>query len=426
MHKVLKRSKSFKARICKIETEHGKIETPFFMPDATRAAVKYLDNSDLVKLKMGPMVVNTFHLSLQPGLKTVKKAGGVHKFMNWNGPLLSDSGGFQVFSLVHRNPKMGKIHDDRVEFRSPINGSRHTLTPAKSIDIQFALGTDMMVVLDDCPPNDFDEKAIAKSVERTIRWAKECKKEFEKGVKKLKGAKEGIGRPLLFGVIQGGAFKDLRKRCADALIEIGFDGYGFGARPVDEHGNFLADILEYTAGLIPADSLRFGLGMGTPDDILKSVRMGWDMFDCVIPTREGRHGRLFCLCHSRESGNPRFAHQTMDSRLRGNDRNINFSNDNHILEKQKNKKTEKQKCFFNGNFYRTINIANSKFANDLSPINDSSKISELRNYNLAYLHHLFKVKEPLGQRLATLNNLEFYLDIMEKIRYGIRSDLNEH
>ncbi|MFH1182655.1 MAG: tRNA guanosine(34) transglycosylase Tgt, partial [Candidatus Moraniibacteriota bacterium] len=275
-----------------IHTKSGVIKTPFFMPDATKGFIRSLDNLDLKRLKMGPMVVNTYHLYLEPGIEVIKKAGGIHKFMNWNGPLLSDSGGYQIFSLIHKNPKMGRITDEEVIFKSPYDGSIHKLTPEKSIEIQFDLGADMMVVLDDPPPNSYSKEKIKKAVERTLSWAKRCKVEYEKQIKKRKI--EDKNRPLLFSVIQGGEYLDLRKRCAEELVKIGgWDGYGFGGRHLNQRGDILEEVLRYTASLIPEDSLRFALGVGTPEDIVKCVSYGWDMFDCVIPTREGRHGRLF-------------------------------------------------------------------------------------------------------------------------------------
>lgn len=378
MFKTVKKSKILKARTASLKTSHGTIKTPFFMPDATRGVVKGVNKADLLKAGVSAMVVNTLHLYLQPGIKVIKKAGGIHKFMNWPGPLLSDSGGFQVFSLLHNNPKMGKITDNGAIFMSPIDGSKHVLTPERSIQIQFELGVDMMVCLDDCPPNNAKNKDIAIAVKRTVAWAERCKQEYEKEIKERKLKADKI--PKLFSVIQGGMSKDLRKQCAEALIKIGFDGYGFGARPVDEKGNFLYEILKYTAELIPENSPRFALGIGTPKDIVKCAALGWDMFDCVIPTREGRHGRLF-----------------------GSITNCELRITNYNDEK----------------FYNTININNSRFASDFKAINPDSKLSELREYSLAYLHHLFKIKEPLAQRLATLNNLEFYLDLMENIRQGI-------
>jgi queuine tRNA-ribosyltransferase len=303
---------------------------------------------------------------LQPGIEVIKKAGGLHKFMSWPGPLLSDSGGFQVFSLIHKNKKLGTISDEKVIFKSPLDGSRHEFSPEKSIQIQFDLGTDMMVCLDDCPPNDFSRAELERAVSRTIAWAKRCKKEYAKQIKKRHLS--GVKKPLLFAVIQGGAEIDLREYCTRELVKIGFDGYGFGARPVDALGNFLAEVLEKTAQFIPEHSLRFALGIGTPEDIIACAQMGWDMFDCVIPTREGRHGKLFL-----ETG----------------------------LLKGK---------------YRSININNSRFAVDFTVINKKSKINELKTYSRAYLKHLFQLKEPLGQKLASLNNLEFYQNLLERLR----------
>ncbi|MDR3559131.1 MAG: tRNA guanosine(34) transglycosylase Tgt, partial [Candidatus Pacebacteria bacterium] len=283
--------KENKKRIGKLETMHGEINTPFFMPDATRGFVKSLGKDDLEMIGMGPMVVNTYHLYLEPGEKLIKRAGGINEFMNWKRPLLSDSGGYQIFSLIHKNPKMGRITDEGATFRSPLNGSRHFITPERSIEIQFDLGVDMMVVLDDVPPNSYSREKIEEAVRRTIDWAARCKNEYEKQLKERKIKRED--RPLIFGVIQGGPYADLREYCARELVRIGFDGYGFGARHVDSEGNFLEEVVRETAEYIPEKALRFALGIGTPEDIVRCHSLGWDMFDCVIPTREGRHGRLF-------------------------------------------------------------------------------------------------------------------------------------
>lgn len=381
MFKISKKSNISKARLGVLQTKNGTIRTPFFMPDATRAVLKYIDSNDLERLGMPAMVVNTYHLYLQPGMETIKKAKGVNSFMKADFPLLSDSGGFQVFSLIHKNKAMGEIRDDLVIFKSPIDGSKHELTPEKSIQIQFDLGVDMMVCLDDCPPNDYDDEAVKKSIAHTISWAERSKKEFDKQVKKRKIAQKD--RPLLFSVIQGGTKNVLRKICAEALVQIGFDGYGYGARPIDKDGNFLGNVLGFTAYLVPENNLRFGLGIGLPEDIVRCVAMGWDMFDCVIPTREGRHGKLFLW-------NKKYKLRITNYESKGN------------------------------KFYETINISNAKFAKDFSAINKGSRLKELKNYSKAYLHHLFKIGEPLGQRLASLNNLEFYIGLMDSIRRQIK------
>ena len=368
-----------KIRQGQLETKSGVIETPFFMPDATRGFVKSLSQKDLEAIGIGPMVVNTYHLYLRPGMEIIKKAKGIHKFMHWKKSLLSDSGGYQVFSLIHKNPQMGKITDEKVIFHSPLDGSKHELNPEKSIQIQFDLGVDMLVCLDDPPPNSFSKEKIRQAVERTIAWAKRCKVEYTKQIKKRKI--KGKERPLIFGVIQGGEYIDLRKYCTEKLVEIGFDGYGFGARHVDSEGNFLAEVLKKTASFIPDDKLKFALGIGTPEDIIRAVSYGWDMFDCVIPTREGRHGRLFLWKNLT---------LTLSLLRRGSKEEVSF--------------------------YKTININNKKFKKDFKPIDKNCTCELCQNYSRAYLHHLFVTKEPLAMRLASLHNLKFYLDLMKKLR----------
>ena len=362
-------------RVGEIRTKNGVLDTPFFMPDATRGFVKSLDRDDLLAVGVSPMVVNTYHLYLQPGTELIEKAGGIHQFMHWPGPLLSDSGGYQVFSLIHKNPEMGKITDEAVIFKSPLDGSMHTISPEKSIQIQFDLGVDMMVVLDDVPPNSYSKKKIKDAVDRTVLWAGRCKIEYEKQLKKRKISPKD--RPLIFGVIQGGAHSDLRKYCAEKLVEIGFDGYGFGARHVDTEGNFMEEVVRETAKLIPEKALRFALGVGTPEDIVKFVACGWDMFDCVIPTREGRHGRLFI-------------------------RNVETHCNASLRDEN--------------NFYETININNGKFREDFSPVDANCDCQLCKNYSRSYLRHLFAMKDPMAMRLSAMHNLKFYIDLMEGLR----------
>ncbi len=371
MFKLLKTTKAG-IRLGKLKTTAGTLLTPFYLPDATRGFVKFVSNTTLRNTGTPAVVVNTFHLSLQPGLEVIRQAGDLHQFMNWSGPLLSDSGGFQVFSLIHQNKSWGRITDNQVEFRSPIDGSRQELTPEKSIQIQFDLGVEMMVCLDDCPPNEFSRADLEKSVMRTLAWAKRCQLEYNLQLKKRKI--KTADAPLLFAVIQGGAELDLRQYCTQELIKIGFDGYGFGARPIDHDGNFLEEVLRKTAEFIPKNALRFALGIGTPEDIIRCAQLGWDMFDCVIPTREGRHGKLFLASANRQE----------------------------LLNRPRSS-------------YQTINIKNKKFATDFQAINKDSQLAELQNNSRAYLHHLFKVGDPLGAQLASLNNLEFYQELMKKL-----------
>lgn len=368
-----------------LHTKAGDVATPFFMPDATRASIRGILRTELEMIGIGPMVVNTYHLMLQPGSEFIRNANGVHSFMNWSGPLLSDSGGYQVYSLIHRNPELGRITEDGAEFRSVLNGSKHLLTPEQAIAIQFDLGVDMMVVLDDPRPNDVPHEEMEASVERTIRWAKRCRKEFDRQV----AAREmnDDSRPLLFAVVQGGASVELRRKCAAALTEIGFDGYGFGGRHIDAEGNFLEEVVAETATAIPNDAPRFALGIGTPEDIVRCYALGWDMFDCVIPTREGRHGRLF-RWESQDTKHNMFAGEA-------GIQNTSIAD-----------------------FYETINISNEQYKEDFMPVDKDCDCELCKNYSKAYLRHLFLVEDPLAGRLATLHNLRFYMRLMGLLREG--------
>ena len=373
-----------RARLGMLATKSGELKTPFFMPDATRAYVKSLSGRDLEAVGIVPMVVNTYHLFLNPGMELIRAAGGVHKFMNWSHPLLSDSGGYQVFSLIHKNPKMGRITDNEVMFCSPTSGQKNVITPEISIQIQFDLGVDMMVAFDDVPPNGYSKEKIAAAVERTIAWAVRCKAEYARQIERRKLTEEN--RPLLFGVVQGGEHLDLRRHCTEELAKIGFDGYGFGARHVSEDGKFLEEVMRETANYIPATAIRFALGVGTPEDIVRCHSYGWDMFDCVIPTREGRHGRLFL-------------------------REDNFQSSIYNFQTSLDNKENTANIF-----YKTLNINNGKFKDDFSVVDAQCDCELCQNHTRAYLHHLFASKDPLGMRLAAAHNLRFYMEMMGALR----------
>ena len=362
-----------KKRTGKLTTKSGVVDTPFFMPDATRATVRGVLTEDLKKVQIEALVVNTYHLFVQPGEKLIAEAGGIHQFMQWDRPILSDSGGYQVFSLIHKDKSLGRITEDGAEFRVPTTGDKKLLTPERSIQVQFDLGVDIMICLDDPRPNNIGYEEMADSVERTIRWAKRCKDEFDRQLEIRKVALDK--RPLLFGVVQGGKEKDLRLRCALALREIDFDGYGFGGRHIDEDGTLLEEIVRYTAEVMPEDKPRFALGVGTPSDIVRFYQMGWDMFDCVIPTREGRHGRLFVW-------------------------NKEFLESAELMP----------------DFYTTINITNAEHREDFGPVDSSCDCELCQKYSRSYLKHLFSVGEPLALTLASIHNLRFYTRLMEKLR----------
>ena len=394
MFKLLRKSNKSKARLGVLKTAHGSIKTPFFMPVATQGTVKHITSVEMKNLKAQILLSNTYHLMLRPGEKMIKKFGGLHKFMNWDKPILTDSGGFQVFSLAGGKSKTGeslvKLESEGVKFKSYIDGKKYYLTPEKALKIQIDLGVDIAVCLDECVALPASKEHINRAVILTSYWAKKTKDEY----KKLNGKK-----PLLFCVVQGGLNKELRLKSLEELKEIGcsaqggpasgWDGYNIGGLSVGETPKEMYKVLDYLCEKIPKDKPRYLMGVGYPENIIEAVKRGIDMFDCVIPTREGRHGRLF---------------------LRKRNPKLQATNPKQI----QNSKFKIQ------NFYETINVTRSRFANDKSPINSESKLPELRNLTKAYLHYLFKIKEPLGQRLASLNNLEFYLDLMSQIRKNIR------
>lgn len=361
---IIKKKKNL--RIGKLETKKGEINTPFFMPIATKGAVKNITPQELREIGAEIVLGNTYHLWLHPGDKLIKKAGDLHQFMNWDGPILTDSGGFQVFSLGARaKEKYGKsgvkISDDGVQFIDYESGEKYFLTPEKSIEIQLNLGSDIIMVLDECPPFPCDKKDAEKAVERTIEWAKRCKKFFRNKVKNKKEKK-----PLLFAIVQGGVYQDLRKYCAKELVKLGFDGYAIGGVAVGEPREKMKEVLDWVLPYLPEDKPRYLMGLGRPEEIVFAVKAGIDMFDCVIPTREGRHGRLF-------------------------------------LRK--------------GGFkYEAININNEKYKKDFEPVDQKCDCLLCKNYTRAYLRHLFAVGEPLAMRLASIHNLKFYLDLMKKLQ----------
>lgn len=355
-------------------TPHGVVRTPIFMPIATRGAVKHLLPEEVHALGAEIVLGNTYHLWLRPGHELVERAGGLHAFMRWDGSILTDSGGFQVFSLGARaaerfGTSSVRLSEDGVEFSDPTNGDRHFLTPEKSVDIQLALGSDIIMVLDECPPYPCTHEYAKRSLELTTRWAARAKKHFDSRVE----SREPGRRPLLFGIVQGSVYEDLRRESARQLTDIGFDGYAIGGVAVGEPRETLGDILRWTVPFLPEDRPRYLMGLGRPEEIVAAVRAGVDMFDCVIPTREGRHGRLFVW---KDEGR------------------MDFSND----------------------FYETLNITNEQYREDFTPIDPACDCPSCSGgFTRAYLRHLFAVGEPLGQRLASAHNVRFYLRLMERL-----------
>lgn len=337
-----------KARYGVIHSKYGDFETPMFMPVGTRATVKTLAPEELYDANCGIILANTYHLWLRPGEDVVYRAGGLHKFMNYNRPMLTDCGGFQVFSLA--NPK--DISEEGVKFKSHIDGSYLFLTPEKSIEIQNKLGADIIMSFDECPYYPCTYEYMKNSVLRTLRWAKRGK------------AVHNNSSQMLFGIVQGGEFKDLREYSAKETVKMDFDGYSIGGTSVGEDKKTMYEMIDNCIDILPTDKLRYLMGVGDPIDLLNGVMRGVDLFDCVLPTRIARHGNAFTRCGK-------------------------------------------------------INVKNAKFKEDYTPLEESCDCYACRNYTKAYIRHLISVDETFGQRLLSIHNIRFLVKMMEEIRIAI-------
>ena len=335
-----------------VHTPHGDIQTPVFMPVGTQATVKSMTPEELKEVGAQIILANTYHLFLRPGHELVKEAGGLHEFMHWDRPILTDSGGFQVFSLG----ALRTISEEGVEFRSHLDGSKQFLSPEKAMEVENALGADIIMAFDECCPYPSTYEYTKKSMERTTRWAKRCKEAHSR--------KEDQG---LFGIIQGGFYKDLRKQSAEDLIKLDFPGYAIGGISVGEPKEEFLDILNYTAPLMPENKPRYLMGVGTPDYLVEAAIAGIDMCDCVIPTRLARHGTAF---------------------------------------------TSKGK----------IVVRNAIYERDFNPLDDECDCYTCKNYTRAYIRHLVKTNEILGIRLLSIHNIKFLTNLMDKVRIEIERD----
>lgn len=342
------------ARLGEFVYNGKKYETPMFMPVGTNATVKTLSPEELKEMGAGIILSNTYHLWLRPGEDVVKKAGGLHKFMNYDGPILTDSGGFQVFSLA--KPK--DITDEGVHFKNHLNGDSLFLTPEKSIDIQMKLGSDIVMSFDECIKWPSSYEYVKNSIERTLNWAERGKKVFSSK------------NQMLFGIVQGGEYEDLRRTCAEKLVEIGFDGYSVGGTSVGEDKKTMYKMVEYSTKYLPEHKLRYLMGVGDPIDLIENVMRGIDLFDCVSPTRLARHGHAY---------------------------------------------TKKGK----------INIKNSKYKEDFTAIESVCNCYACKNYTRAYIRHLITANETFGARLLSIHNITFLINLMKEIRENIKEDTLE-
>ena len=339
------------ARYGILHTPHGDVEVPMFMPVGTLATVKALSPEEVKQCGAGVILANTYHLSLRPGADVVKAAGGVQKFMNYNGPMLTDSGGFQVFSLADNR----KITEEGVTFKNHLNGAKCFYSPESVIELEEKIGADIIMSFDECPPWPVTHHYMEESVERTLRWAKRGKEAQTRDDQ------------ALFGIVQGGEFKDLRKHCAEELVKMDFDGYSIGGTSIGEPKDVMFKMVSYSVPYLPEDKPRYLMGVGSIDYILEGIAMGVDMFDCVLPTRIARHGAL------------------MTSKGR-------------------------------------VNIRDAKYEYDFSPLDEDCDCYTCKNYTKAYLRHLYKCDETLGKRLLSIHNIRFLIHMMEEARTAIKED----
>jgi queuine tRNA-ribosyltransferase len=348
---------------------HGELPLPAYLPDATLGAVRAVDSRDLAACGIRGVVMNTFHLMQHPGSSTVQALGGLHAMSGWDGPILTDSGGFQAYSLIRQNARYGSLTDNGIVFRPEGGGRKLLLTPEKCIQLQFAYGSDILMCLDDCTHVDDDLAEQKLSVRRTIDWAARCRREYERQVRQRKlGERE---RPLLFGVIQGGGSEGLRAECASALLEIGFDGYGYGGWPLDAEGNLLENLLAYTRSLVPAQYPMHALGVGHPQSVAACIAAGYAIFDSALPTRDARQGRLYTA----GVGAPGDA-----------------------------------------SGFRYLYLRDDKYIKDRRPLDEMCDCLTCQRYSRGYLHHLYRHGEVNYMRLATIHNLRFMARLLESYR----------
>jgi len=345
---ILAKDPLSRARVGRIETNHGSFSTPAFLPVGTQGTVKSLTPEELTEVGAQVILSNTYHLYLRPGHEVIQKLGGLHTFIHWNRPILTDSGGYQIFSLR----ALRKISEEGVTFKSHLDGSLHTLTPEKIMDIQRRLGSDIAMVLDECIPYPSTYGYAKESIGLTTRWAKRC----------LEDRREND--PALFAIVQGGVYQDLREESAKDLVPLNFDGYAIGGLSVGEPKDAMRDVLKSTAPLLPEQAPRYLMGVGTPQDILEAVRLGIDLFDCVLPTRNARNGTLFT-----SSGK--------------------------------------------------LSIKQAQHAEDARPVDEQCGCYTCRHYSRAYLRHLYLAKEILSSRLNTIHNLYYYMEFVAKIRKAV-------
>ncbi len=349
---------------------HGTLRLPVFLPDATYGVVRSVDMGDLERCEIEAVVMNTFHLMQRPGSSTIQALGGLHRMSGWTRPIITDSGGFQAYSLIQENAKYGTMTDDGITIKPEGAERKFHLTPEKAVQLQMSYDTDVVICLDQCTHVDAPMDMQERSVRRTVAWGKRCKQEYTRLVDQKRLPPEQ--RPLLFGVIQGGGSRELRKQCAEQLLEIGFDGFGYGGWPLDSQGKLLTEIIAYTRELVPPQFPMHALGIGHPANVVECWRLGYGIFDSAMPTRDARHGRLYTF--------------TSESDL-------------------------------TGTWMSYVYAGDDKYIKSDAPVSRYCDCLVCTRYSLGYLRHLFKLNDALFLRLATIHNLRFMTQLTERLRH---------
>ncbi len=352
-----------------MRTAHGDLPLPVFLPDATRAVVRAVDAADLEGAGIRGLMVNALHVAHRPGASVVEAAGGLHRFMGWRGPVFTDSGGYQAYSLTRENKALGSVSDEGFTYRFDRAEEKKLLTPEKSVERQLQLGTDVVITLDQCTHPGAPAAEQRESVRRTVAWGLRCRAEFARRLNDRPPAGEV---PKLFAVVQGGDDPALRRECAEGLLAAGFDGYGYGGWPVDDDGG-LVDAVGVTARLIPDGMPRLALGIGGPENVVAAHALGYRLFDCTLPTRDGRHGRLYTFRGGPAAG-------------------------------------------LAGDWCERVNIGNERFRRESGPVEAGCDCACCARYSRAYLHHLFAIKDAAALRLATIHNLRFFTRLFDRLR----------
>ncbi len=393
---------------------HGPLALPVFLPDATQGVVRGVDGADLEACGIEAVVMNGYHLMQRPGSTTIQALGGLHRMAGWRRPIITDSGGFQAYSLIRANPRNGTLSEKGITFQPEGGDRKFHLTPEKSIQLQIGYGADVVICLDDPTHADDPPDRQRESVRRTIAWARRCKDEYARQIAQRRLAPEQ--RPLIFGVIQGGGSLELRRECAEVLLAIGFDGFGFGGWPLDAQGNLLTEIVAYVRDLVPRHLPLHALGVGHPANVAACAALGYGIFDSSMPTRDARHGRLLAFTQPHPQGQVKTMPLHVPFTVNGEEEHPSSLRVNGELDGPVTEKPRPFSGSYKSEWFSFVYVNDERNRKSDGPIAPYCDCLCCARYSLGYLHHLFKIGDALYIRLATMHNLRFMALLMERLR----------